>query len=195
MISFKFYKRGQNFIKRLLFRFVFSRSFNKFGKKVFLSKPDIIEGAQYISLSDNVSIGTACWLLALKSTELTPSIEIKEGACIGRFAHIVAVNSLVIEANVLIADKVYISDNVHEYENIQLPVMQQPISFKGEVSIGENSWVGENVSIIGVKIGKHCIIGANSVVTSDIPDYCVAAGTPAKIIKRYDFELNSWLKV
>ncbi|UKA22769.1 hypothetical protein IHC92_04280 [Photobacterium damselae subsp. damselae] len=47
----------------------------------------------------------------------------------------------------------------------------------------------------GVSIGKYCIIGARSVVTKDIPDYCVAAGNPAKIIKKYDFELKEWIKV
>lgn len=195
MISFQFYKRCNSFISKHIFRLLYSRSFKVFGKRVFISKPDIIEGAHFISLNDNVSIGTSCWLLALKNSDLAPSILVKEGACIGRFVHIVAVKSLIIEKNVLIADKVYISDNIHEYQNIGLPIMQQPIAFKGEVSIGENSWVGENVSIIGASIGKHCVIGANSVVTSDIPDYCIAVGSPAKVIKRYDSELNSWRKV
>ena len=48
--------------------------------------------------------------------------------------------------------------------------------------------------VIGAKIGKHCVIGANSVVTKDIPDYCIAVGIPAKVIKRYDFEKKQWIK-
>lgn len=49
--------------------------------------------------------------------------------------------------------------------------------------------------VIGqIKIGKHCIIGANSVVNSDIPDYCVAVGSPARVIKKYDFSLGRWVK-
>ena len=47
----------------------------------------------------------------------------------------------------------------------------------------------------GVTIGKNSVIGANSVVTKDIPDYCVAVGAPAKVIKKYDFESGKWLKV
>ena len=64
-----------------------------------------------------------------------------------------------------------------------------------EVTIGEDSWIGENVCICGASIGKHCVIGANSVVTKDIPDYCVAAGIPAKVIKKYNFEKNSWDRI
>lgn len=56
-------------------------------------------------------------------------------------------------------------------------------------SIGDETWIGTGVVIAStVTIGKHCVIGANSVVTKDIPDYCVVAGNPCKIIKRYSFE-------
>ena len=65
-----------------------------------------------------------------------------------------------------------------------MPIKDQTIEFKGEVIIGENSWIGENVSIVGAKIGKHCVIGANSFVNKDIPDYSIAVGTPAKVIKK-----------
>ena len=59
------------------------------------------------------------------------------------------------------------------------------------MSIGDGSYIGINAVIVGnVKIGKHCVIGANSIVTRDIPDYCVAVGSPAKIIKKY--EKNGW---
>ena len=61
------------------------------------------------------------------------------------------------------------------------------------MEIGDGSWLGTHVVIAGnVKIGKHCVIGANSVVTKDIPDYCVAAGIPAKIIKKYNFDTCTW---
>ena len=57
--------------------------------------------------------------------------------------------------------------------------------FGGGVSIGDDTWIGTNVVIAGtVEIGKHCVIGANSVVTHDIPDYSVVAGCPAKVIKQ-----------
>lgn len=65
---------------------------------------------------------------------------------------------------------------------------------KGDsVIISDGTWIGTNAVIVGnVKIGKNCVIGANSVVTKDIPDYCIAAGIPARIIKRYNIETHSW---
>lgn len=80
---------------------------------------------------------------------------------------------------------VYITDCDHEYRNIDVPVIEQGIVQKGQaVSIGDGSYIGINTVIVGnVKIGKHCVIGANSVVTKDVPDYSVAVGIPARVIK------------
>ncbi|WP_353887651.1 acyltransferase [uncultured Phocaeicola sp.] len=88
----------------------------------------------------------------------------------------------------------YITDCDHEYRNVDIPITDQGIVQKGQkVSIGDGSYVGINAVIVGnVKIGKHCVIGANSVVTKDVPDYCVAVGSPAKIIKRYNLETQLW---
>lgn len=71
-------------------------------------------------------------------------------------------------------------------------MIDQGIVQKGQkVSIGDGSYIGINAVIVGnVKIGKHCVIGANSVVTKDVPDYCVAVGSPAKVVKRYNE--NGW---
>ena len=61
------------------------------------------------------------------------------------------------------------------------------------IVIGEDTWIGTKATIIGnIHIGKHCVIAANSVITKDIPDYSIAAGIPAKIIKRYNFKTNQW---
>lgn len=66
---------------------------------------------------------------------------------------------------------------------------------KPTLSVGDDTWIGTNVVIAGnIHVGKHCVIGANSVVTKDIPDYSVAAGIPAKVIKRYDFDKGEWIK-
>jgi acetyltransferase-like isoleucine patch superfamily enzyme len=166
-----------------MFKVLFSHSFKQFGKKAFIQSPDIIEGEEFISLEDNVNIGSMCWLLAHKQNDIEPILNISEGTTIGRFSHIVALQHITIEKNVLIADKVYISDNIHGYKDTTKAIKDQPIEFKKEVSIGENTWIGENVSIVGAKIGKHCIVGANSFVNSDIPDYSIAVGSPARVIK------------
>jgi serine/threonine protein kinase len=83
---------------------------------------------------------------------------------------------------------------LHSFEDISVPIKDQPIKQLKNVVIGEGCWIGEHVSIIGASIGKHSVVGANSVVTHDIPDYCVAVGSPAYIIKRYNFESRKWEK-
>lgn len=192
MIPFHFYRRAVNTMRRRCFALFFSRTFKRFGKNVAIIAPDIIEGERFISLGDYVSINTKAWLLALRQNDTLPQLDIGEGTTIGRFAHIVAIRDVTIGNNVLIADKVYISDNLHTYEDITQPIMDQPILFKQRVEIGDNSWIGENVSIIGASIGKHCVIGANSVVTRDIPDYSIAVGSPARVIKRYNSLTKQW---
>lgn len=196
MIKYSFYTRIKRYIKRHLFTLLFAKNFKKFGCNVSIIDPDIIEGEEYISLGDNASLNSKAWLLAVKQqSDIDPQLIIEAGATIGRFSHIVAMQSVCIGKNVLIADKVYISDNIHGYKALEQPIMHQPIVFKGVVEIGENSWIGENVSIVGAKIGKHCVIGANSVVNKDIPDYCVAVGIPAKVIKKYDLQTQLWVRV
>lgn len=113
-------------------------------------------------------------------------VKIGNGSEIGERCRISIANSLKIGEKVLFSPNVYITDCDHEYRNPDIPVIDQGIVQKGQkVSIGDGSYIGINVVIVGnVKIGKHCVIGANSVVTHDIPDYSVAVGCPARIIKK-----------
>lgn len=107
------------------------------------------------------------------------------GSEIGERCRISIANSLEIGEKVLLSPNVYITDCDHEYRNIKIPVIDQGLVQRGQrVSIGEGSYIGINAVIVGnVKIGKHCVIGANSVVTKDVPDYCVAVGSPTRVIK------------
>ena len=96
---------------------------------------------------------------------------------------------------VLQSPNAYIKDCDHEYRNLEVLVIDQGVVQKGQtVSIGDGSYIGINAVIVGnVKIRKHCVNGANSVVTKDVPDYCVAVESPAKILKRYDVETQQWV--
>ncbi|QOG03784.1 DapH/DapD/GlmU-related protein [Flavobacterium sp. MDT1-60] len=155
-----------------------------------------IDGKENISIEKRVVIQKMTWIAAVPLTnEDNCELSIGEGSIIGHFNHIYATKEIIIGKNVLTADKVYISDNLHQYENIELPIMFQGIKQLSNVRIGDGSWIGENVCIIGASIGENCVIGANSVVTKDIPDYCVAVGAPARIIKKYNIILQKWEKV
>jgi Acetyltransferase (isoleucine patch superfamily) len=180
----------------LLKTFIFYKGFfKKTGKKFLLIKPLKLSNPHHITIGNNVSIYHLGWLLTQQVNEELPQLIIDDGVCIGHFCHITCVNKVHIGKNVLIADRLYISDNLHGYEDINTPIVYQKVICKGEVMIGDDSWIGENVCIIGCKIGKHCVIGANAVVTKDIPDYSVAAGIPARVIKRYNQQTQKWEKV
>lgn len=165
-----------------------------FGWRSILNSPLKIDGAKNISIGSRCIVQYKTWLAAMPLTGYEPKLFIDDGCCIGNFNHIYATKLIILHKDVLTADKVYISDNLHGYEDVVTPIKDQPIIQHGVVEIGEGSWLGENVCVLGARIGKHCIIGANSVVTKDIPDYSVAVGIPAKVIKQYDFETNSWKK-
>lgn len=180
-------------IKALL---LYSVQFRHYGKHSLILRPLDVTGKKSISIGDRVYIHDHVRLSCEPMTGVEcPKIIIGDGATIGYLNHIYATKSIVIEPNVLTADKVYISDNLHSYEDVHLPVIRQPIKQLAGVVIGEGSWIGENVCVIGASIGKHCVIGANSVVTRDVPDYSVAVGAPAKVVKKYNFETKSWERV
>ena len=177
-------------------RFVYPRQFKYYGGGSFIKSPLRIDGARNISIGQNVCVNKHTWLACLPLTgHKNPHLKISDGCVIGTFNHIYATQGIVLEDYVLTADKVYISDNGHRYEDIDAPVISQPVKQLGTIRIGTGSWLGENVCVVGASVGKHCVIGANSVVTNDIPDYCVAVGAPAHVEKRYDFEKKEWVKV
>lgn len=190
-----FLKKIRTAIYIRLFRWCNKTKFKSYGNKVSILLPLKINGIENITIGNNVSIACKAWLAAMPLTgSKNCELVIRDGSSVGNFAHFYATKSIVLGKNVLVADKVYISDNLHVYEDITKPIMHQAIKQIGTVSIGDGSWIGENVCIIGAKIGKNCVVGANAVVTKDVPDYCVVVGSPAKIIKMYCFETQTWRK-
>lgn len=176
-----------------MFRLLKGRRFASYEGNVY--RPLKIQGYQYIHIGKGAFIHDQTWLGAYPVDGNNPELRFEEGVCVGHFNHFSCSLRIVLEKNVLTADKVFITDNTHAFEDIRIPVIHQPIRLLKPVIIGEGAWIGENVSIIGCSVGKNSIIGANSVVTKDVPDYCIAAGNPARIIKRYDFEKQQWKSV
>lgn len=123
------------------------------------------------------------------------TVRIGQGSEIGERCRISIANPLNMGEKVLQSPNAYITDCDHEYRNLEVLVIDQGVVQKGQtVSIGDGSYIGINAVIVGnVKIRKHCVNGANSVVTKDVPNYCVAVESPAKILKRYDVETQQWV--
>lgn len=203
-------------IAKLKSLFLYPFQFKHFGKRSRIDKPLRIEGKKYIEIEDRVLVQPYTWLACQPLTGCKrPTLKIGKGCTIGHLNHIYATEGIVFEDYVLTADKVYISDNLHSYENPDVPIMQQAVvqaftppttssrcalqdasrKCSNKMRIGEGSWLGENVCVIGASVGKHCTIGANAVVTKDIPDYSVAVGIPAKVIKQYNFKTQRWERI
>lgn len=93
---------------------------------------------------------------------------------------------------VRLAQNVVISALNHNYQDVTVPISEQGVN-TNQVYIGDETWIGANSVILpGLFVGKHCVIGAGSVVTKDVPSYSVVAGNPAKILKTYNHKTKLW---
>ena len=156
------------------------------GEGIVLGRGVQIEHPEFVSLGDHVHLNDYCWLSVVNENieSARPALTIGSGTYIGRFGTLACIRRLTIGCNVLISDRVFIGDAAHGFLLTSIPIKEQQLSSPGPVTIGNGTWVGIGVSILpNVTIGRNCVIGANSVVTRDVPDFCVAAGNPAKVIR------------
>jgi acetyltransferase-like isoleucine patch superfamily enzyme len=185
-------------IRNRLFTILLSTQFKEAGPGSRISPPFRFYGLNQIVLGEGAQIERDCWIQTIPDDKQGDEAKLVIGpyAGIGMGACISAARQVMIGERVLLARNVYISDHAHAFENIELPIMQQGIANIAPVSIGRGSWLGQNVVVLpGVTIGEQCVIGANSVVNSSIPDYSVAVGVPARVVKRYNREAGVWERV
>lgn len=171
--------------------------FGHYGRNIYIFPGVHIIRPRFISIGDNVTIGrgTDIYVHPTRSNLENYMIRISNNVHIGSYNIIGARESIILEDNVLIGPHVMIGDHSHQYENIEIPIKLQRPTEGAPVRIERDSWIGANVFILpNVTIGRHSVIGANSVVNRDIPPYSVAVGAPARVIKRYDFDLKEWVR-
>jgi acetyltransferase-like isoleucine patch superfamily enzyme len=177
-------------VRYFVWKFFFN--FQSLGKKVAIDSGVDISNPEFAVIGNFVHLQKDTWLLFAPRKNY-PLLKIGDYTDLGRRTFISCAQKIVIGKHVLIAPNVYISDHSHEYQNIKLPILNQDISGIKTVEIGDGTWIGTNAVILpGVTIGKNVVIGANSVVTKSIPDFSVAVGAPAKIIKRYHPKSRKW---
>lgn len=185
---------------RYLRHFLFS-GFYHLGWPVAIRRNIQIDGPRSIYIGNNIVLDTDCVLNVVdhhqsyKYNYPKPIIKIENNAGISKGTFISAVRSIHIKKNVMIGPYCFIGDYDHEYTGIEKPIVSQPLTNIKPIVIEEGAWIGAHVVVVsGVTIGKNSVVGANSVVTNNIPDYCLAAGVPAKVIKRYDHKIEKWIK-
>ena len=175
-------------LKCRLFVWFNSYAFGAFGKHNYLFDLELLN-------PQKIFLGSNLWI---SKTRLASSkggkLIIGNHVAIGRFSQIYALQSIIIEDGVLMAENTFISDNTHTFTDITTPVRDQDIKPLGNVVIGSGTWIGRNVVVNGCKIGRNCIIGAYTFLKKDIPDYCVVVGNPARIVKRYNPQSGQWEK-
>ncbi|MBL0161932.1 MAG: acyltransferase [Bryobacterales bacterium] len=179
----------------LLYRWVFQ----SFGSGSTIAKPMLISNPQFISIGAHVSIRPGVRLEAVRSApHRVPELRIGSGANIEQNVHIVCHCRIHIGENVSITGQCAIVDVTHPYEDIANPVKigARILDEDSFVEIGDGAFLGIGTVVLpNVRIGRGSVTAARSVVTSDIPDYSVAAGAPAKVIRTYDPTTESWLRV
>ncbi len=162
----------------------------KAGTSVRFGTGTVFRSPQYISIGNNSCFSDHCIICAwdnYNGVNYSPHIEIGDNCSFGFCTHITCCNKITIGNGVLTGMYVIISDNSHgeiSQEIMNCPPQKRPLVSKGEVVIGNNVWIGDKAAILaGVHIGDGVIIGANAVVTKDVPAYSVVGGVPAKILK------------
>jgi acetyltransferase-like isoleucine patch superfamily enzyme len=161
--------------------------FDSFGKRSIVHKPQWIYGPHQMALGDGVVILGNSWLAVEKAAwELpAPVLQIGNDVWIRPFCTISAAESIVIEDHVVLSAFTTVIDSDHTSAPAE-NVLWNPLK-TAPVRIGSGSWIGERVSVLrGSNIGRGCVIGANSVVSGEIPDHSVAVGAPARVVGTTD---------
>lgn len=189
IFPFKFSLFFQFFFSKIYTNWIASQ-FLEFGRGSYVKFRINLVGENCIKVGENVKIGKRSTLSAWEkhgNYEYSPEVKIGNNVEIGDDAHISSSNKIVIGDNVLIGKNVTIIDNSHgktDLESLKLPPSKRRIYSSGPIFIERNVWIGDKATILAnVTIGENSIIGANAVVTHDIPPNCIVGGVPAKIIK------------
>ena len=171
---------------RIVYTWSMRRRFAGWGPKSRIEPHAKLIAPHLVLVGRHVHICEHAWLNACDDRgDGNPTLSIGDGTYIGRFAHINAWRDVVIGNNVLIADRVFISDSEHIHTDLDIPIIRQGDAYKGAVLIQDGCWLGVGCVILpGISIGRNAIIGANAVVTKSVPDFAVVAGVPAKIIRQ-----------
>lgn len=162
------------------------------GSPTAIDEDGKFENQEHISIGNNVSLLLGYHLQAGRTgQDPSPTIIIGDNCWCNRYFKISAVNRIELKKNVLIGPNVCLSDY-----DLQEGNPGWSVSTDNRIELGESCWLGANTVVRGkVRIGRGSVIGANSLVLRDIPDYCVATGVPAAVARIYDTVSGDWVRV
>jgi acetyltransferase-like isoleucine patch superfamily enzyme len=172
--------------------------------KFHVGRSPKLVGLNHLTIGRSFSAGDCIWIEAITcyaGETYSPSITIGDNVGMSDNVHIGSTSSVSIGDGVLLGSRVTLIDHNHgvydgpkQSSPIEIPA-ERRLSCQKSISVGKNAWIGDGVVVLpGARIGEGSIIGANSVVTGNIPANCIAVGSPARPIRRYDFEAREWVK-
>lgn len=182
---------GVRAINKIMYSAKIQRKIGTKGARFKITPYMNLIGEQYMYIGEGFTALSGmimqCYDSYLSGQQFLPKLTIGKNAYFGPNCHIGCINEIIIGDNLLAADHVYISDHQHgdlSVSEINIPYIDRALYSKGRILIGDNVWLGQNVVILpNVTIGNNVTVGAGAVVTKDIPDNCIVAGIPAKIIR------------
>jgi acetyltransferase-like isoleucine patch superfamily enzyme len=179
-------------------RFFYRYALGSMGRHCVIIKPISLYNARFIHLGDSVRINHGVRLDAIiDKPSRVPELRIGSNVNIEQNVHIICHSRITIGDNVSITGNCAIVDITHPYMDLHdpRPIGQRILDEDSFVEVGEGSFLGFGTVILpNVRIGRHCVIGANSCVTRSVPDYSVATGNPAVVIRHYDFSSERWVR-
>ena len=182
---------------RLKTRIFYKPLFGSLGAGTALWRPLLLNNTHCVFLGKKIIIrGGARFDIVTErfGQVFTPKVIVGDGALFEQGFHLACGASIHIGERVTCSRNVSILDVWHHYEDIQRPIIDQPLG-TAPISVGDGTLIGMGSVILpGVTIGRHCMIGANSVVNRDVPDFCVAVGAPVRVVRRYDPVQQAWIK-
>jgi acetyltransferase-like isoleucine patch superfamily enzyme len=133
-----------------------------------------------LEIGANTLLEPGVWITAPGNAR----VRIGEGTFLNLGVMVASVELVEIGSHCMLANGCFVTDGSHRFDDPHRPVTWQGFTTKGPTRIGDNVWCGANVVVTsGVTIGERCVIGANSVVTGDVPPRSIAAGAPARVLK------------
>lgn len=181
-----------NISRKNIFKRIF---YGKCGRNSVIYKPLVIVNKRNIYLGNNVSFFCGARIECINEWENSPyegKLIIGDNTSFEQNAHIISAGKIIIGSNCVFSARVLITNINHDYSKIDCNVLKQDLIVK-DVKIGNNCFFGMDSKVFpGVSIGDNVIVGANTIVTQNVPSYSVVVGCPARVIKKYNFDKKRW---
>jgi acetyltransferase-like isoleucine patch superfamily enzyme len=161
-------------------------AFGSFGEGSWIVPPARVSTPSSIHVGRDVVVLEHSWLSVVPAIDgVTPRLAIGDGSRIGRFVHIACVGEIVIGPALYAAERIFIADTYHRYQDPDVPVQDQPMAEPRPVHIGAEVFLGvASIVLAGVTIGDGAYVGAGAVEIDDVPPGMVVVGNPARVIRK-----------